>query len=278
MDSASTAAAFLAVIALSDGLRLLPAGAIVISRLAFGDWGVAWVNPEREAGNRLRLVTWCSPVLLSIVMGADEDDALSVRRRLARYRSRMRRTRPYLAALRIGGVLALVALIVLVPWLTSRSGLWGLLLGTSILMWLCVAQTLIAIAAFRRAGTPTAKTLLAAVRFLWPFSAPRAAEDVLRRVVSGVPPLVLLHELLPADEFCRVARPMLFDALRGDESDRVSALRAHLGESQSADIVNRPPSQRDGDAYCPRCGASFYRTARFCSDCAGVELRPQMAG
>ncbi len=278
MDSASTAALFLAIIAVSDGLRLLPAGATVVSRLAFGDWLVAWVNSDGQSGSRLRLITWCSPLLLPLVLSDDTDTAVPLGRRLARCRARMRRTRSHFAVLRIGGILILAALVAGIPWLTSRSGIWGLLLGASVVLWLCVVQTVIAIAAFRRAGSTLGQAMLTSAKCLWPFSAPRAAEEVMRRVVAGVPPLILMHTLLPGDAFRRFARPLLFDAVvRGEQADGVLELRARLGESEIAEILNEPPTVPDGDAYCPRCGASFYRGARFCSDCAEVELRPQLA-
>ena len=279
MDSASTAAAFLAVIALSDGLRLLPAGAIIVSRLAFGDWAIAGAGDDRHTGGGLRLITWCSPLLLPAVLAFDTDARLPLRRRLARFRARLHRTRSHVTALRVGGVLTLAALIAGIPWLTARSGMWGLLLGVSLVLWLCVVQTLVAIAAFRRAGRALGSAVLASTKFLWPFTAPRAAEEVMSRVIVGVPALVVLHELLRTDVFRRFARPLLFDALvRGEQRVEVAELRAVLGESEVTEILNEPPLVRDGDAWCPRCGASFYRAARFCSDCAEVELRPQTAG
>ena len=279
MDSASTAAAFLAVIAVSDGLRLLPAGAIVVCRLAFGDWSVTWASAAGHAGSRLRLVTWCSPLLLPVVVAVEADAPLPLRRRVVRFRARLRRTRGYVAVLRIGGAAILLALIAGIPWLTARSGAWGLLLGISLVVLLCVMQTVIAIAAFRRAGVAFGRGAVASVRYLWPFSAQRAAEDVMQRATSDVPQMILMHELLPPETFRRFARPILFDAIvRHEARHEVAMLRAHLGEALVAEIVNRPPSDRDGDAYCPRCGTSFYRGARFCSDCAEVELRPQIAG
>lgn len=279
MDSASTAAAFLAVIAVSDGLRLLPASAIVVCRLASGDWSVAWASAARHAGSRLRLVTWCSPLLLPVVAAVDANATLPLRRRVVRFRARMRRTREYVAVLRIGGVAILLALIAGIPWLTARSGAWGLLLGISLVVLLCVMQTVIAIAAFRRTGVRLGRAAVASVRYLWPFSAQRAAEDVLHRAAADVPQMILMHELLPPETFRRFARPILFDAVvRHEARHEVAMLREHLGEALVAEIVNRPPSDGDGYAYCPRCGTSFYRDTRFCSDCAEVELRPQIAG
>jgi hypothetical protein len=96
----------------------------------------------------------------------------------------------------------------------------------------------------------------------------------MHRVVTGVPPLILMHELLSADAFRRFARPLLFDAVvRGERSVGIAELRAYVGEPWVVELMNQAPSDRDGDAYCPRCGASFYRGTRFCSDCAEVELR-----
>jgi hypothetical protein len=276
LDSASTAAVFLAAIAVSDGLRLLPAGAIVVSRMAFGEWSVAWVNPDPQAGGRLRLITWCSPLLLPQVLGGTDNATMPLGRRVARFRKRARRTRSYVAALRGGGILTLAALVIGVPSLTARSGIWGLLLGVAFVIGLSAVQATLASAAFRRAGATTGRAILRSARYLWPFSAPRAAEDVMSSVTEDIPPLVLLGELLPPDAFRRFARPLLFDAVvRNEHAEGVAALRAHMGESQVAEILTGPPSEGDGDAFCPRCGASFYRGARFCSDCAGVELRPQ---
>ena len=225
------------------------------------------------------MITWCSPLLLPAVLRDAGDATLPLGRRVARFRARARRSRSAVAALRIGGVITLAVLIAGIPFLTARSGIWGLLLGVSLVLWLCVVQTVVAIAAFRRAGVALGRAMLASARFLWPFTAPRAAEEVLSRVISGVPAMVVLRELLPADAFRRFVRPVLFDAVvRGGEGADVAELRAHLGENEVAAILNEPPLDRDGDAYCPRCGASFYQAARLCSDCADVELRPQTAG
>jgi hypothetical protein len=279
VDSASTAAAFLAAIAVSDGLRLLPAGAIVVCRLAVGDWFVSWASADEHAGSRFRLVTWCSPVLLPVVAVLDTDTTPPLRRRVVRFRARLRRTRRYVAVLRVGGVAILAALIAGIPWLTARSGAWGLLLGISVVVLLCVMQTVIAIAAFRRTGAAFGRAAVASARYLWPFSAQRAAEDVLHRAAADVPQMILMHELLPPETFRRFARPILFDAVvRHDARHEADVLRSHIGEAMVADIVDRPPSDRDGDAYCPRCGTSFYQRSRFCSDCAEVELLPLIAG
>lgn len=273
MSSATSAAVLLAVIALSDGLRLLPAGAIVVCRVVVGAWSVGWVNADRT--RRPRLVTWCSPFALPLVLADDVESHLTVGRRRARFRARLRRTRAHVAALRIGGVLILATLIVGIPWLTARADVWGFLLGLSTVLWLCFVQTVIAIVALRRAGSGLKRALLASVKYLWPFSGPRAAEDVMQQVTRDVPPLILLREFLTVDAFDHFIRPILFDAVvRGAETAAVAELRACLGEGQVASIVNQPPRHRDGDAFCPRCGASFYRRAGFCSDCVEVELRP----
>jgi hypothetical protein len=276
VSSATSAALLLAVVALSDGLRLLPAGAIVACRVLFGDWAVDRVNAEQRV--RPRLITWCSPLALPVVLHGGVESSLSLGRRLTRFRARMRRTRSLVGALRLGGVLILTTLIGGVPWLTARWGVWGFLLGLSALLWLCLVQGVTAMVAFRRAGVGVTRALLTTVKYLWPFTGPRAAEDVLHQVARDVPPLILLRELLPGDAFGHFVRPLLFDAVvRGAQTPAVAELRAHLGAASVASIVNEPPRQRDGDAFCPRCGASFSRRAGPCSDCAEVELRPRPA-
>ena len=262
---------------MSDGLRLLPAGAIVVSRALFGDWAVGGVDANRHGASRLRLVTWCSPLILPLVLGPNVEHGIPATGRLETLRQRMRRSHPHVAVLRMGGILTLAALVLGIPWLTARSGMWGLLLGVALVALLSVVQAVVAIVALRRLGVTLARSALTSAKYLWPFTAPRAAEDVMHRVVAGVPALILLHELLTPEAFRDFARPILFDAvMRGEETEDVATLRAHLGESRIAEIVNRPP-KRDGDAYCPRCGTSFYRGTRFCSDCAEVELRPHAA-
>jgi hypothetical protein len=278
VDNASTAAAFLALIAVSDGLRLLPAGAIVVSRVLLGDWSLS-KTAATNSGNTVRLITWCGPLVQPLVLRTDQHSTLSARRLLTRFRARRRRTQSLVGALRVVGTLTLLALVAGVPLLTSRSGVWGLLLGVSIVLCLCVVQTVLAVFAFRRAGETPFRALLGASRFLWPFSAPRAAEEVMTRVAMGVPALIVVDQLLKPEAFTGFARPLLFDAVvRGEETGPVAALRQHLGASRVAAILNAPPPMPDGDVYCPRCGASFYRSARVCSDCSDVELLTQTTG
>jgi hypothetical protein len=279
LDSATGAAAFLAVIALLDGLRLLPAaaGAIVVRNTWLRGWSVARVS-EPDDRERVRLLTWCSPVALPLVLSTRPQLSLPARRLVARFRARRARTRGHVVALRVGGVSTLIALVLGIPLLTSRYGLWGLLVAVSAVLLLSLTQAAVAMRALRRAGSSLREAAVASVRLCWPFTAPRAAEEVERQVASGMPPLVLLAELLPPGEFGSFVRPLLYDAVvRGVESPDVRDLCDHLGESRIRALTREPPMSADGEAWCPRCGDSFARAHGNCSDCADVALVPRFA-
>lgn len=275
MDSAAGAAALLAVIAVSDGLRLLPAGAIVVSHgWLLRGWNVTHVSADVR--DRLRLLTWCSPLVLPLVLTRQPETVLPPRRVVARYRARRRRTRGYVLTLRVCGAITLVALVVGIPLLTARSGVWGLLVAVAAVFLLSVVQAILAILAMRQAGRTGTRAAAACVQFCWPFSAPRAAEDVERLVGSDVPPLVLLAEVLPPDDFVRFVRPRLYDALeRGADDPEIAQLRRYLGADRTAALTREPASSEDGQAWCPRCGATFARAVGDCSDCVDVALVPR---
>lgn len=276
MDSAITAAAFLAVIALSDGLRLLPAGAIVLCHVWWRGWHVVLVT-DRDSGDRPRLMTWCSPLMLPLMLSARREPPLPVARLIARFRARHARTRGHVLALRVGGVLTLVSLVAGIPLLTSRSGIWGLLVATAAVFLLSLGQAVVAMLGMRRAGRSRRKAAAACLRLCWPFNAPRAAEEVERQVVSDVPALVLVAELLGPDDFARFARPLLYDAvMRGLEDQEVARLRGELGASRVVALIREAPTSADGNAWCPRCGDSFTRTDGYCSDCVDVALVPRI--
>lgn len=270
MDSLVTAGAFLAIIAWSEGLRALPAGAQVLRRLPFDAWRVAG-GPEEV--RRIRVVSWCIPLALPLVVGAEVvSDAPDTPAAVAMLRERARRARRHLAALRVNGVVILLALVVGLPMLVGRSGVWGLLVGMTTMVVLACVQAALAASAFARLGERPGRALLAATRYCWPFAAQRAPEDLQRRVASDLPALVLLHELLPADEFARVARPLVYDALVGGASaPETERLLAHLGEREARALLALPPSEPDA-RFCPRCGTGFQPDRAHCSDCAGVAL------
>lgn len=279
MDSASSAAAFLAVIALSDGLRLLPpgGGAIVVCNTWLRGWTVARVS-DHDQGKRPRLLTWCSPVVLPLVLPARQEVSLPVGRLVARFRARRTRTAGHVVVLRVGGAMTLLALVVGTPLLTSRYGVWGLVVALGAVLLLSLAQAVVAMLGMRRAGRSLREAAMACVKLCWPFTAPRGAEELERQVASGVPRLLLLAELLPPDQFGALVRPLLYDAVvRGATDPDVGYLREQLGESRIAALMREPPPSADGAGWCPRCGDSFARAHGSCSDCVDVALVPRFA-
>lgn len=270
MDSLVTAGVFLGIIAWSEGLRVLPAETHVLRRLPFDAWRVAG-GPETE--RRIRVVSWCLPVAVPLIVGPDASAAAAdTRAAVALLRERSRRVRRHLAALQVNGVAILVALVAGLPMLVGRSGAWGLLVGLAAIGALACVQAATAAAALARLGERRGRALLTAARYCWPFAAQRAPEDLQRRVAAGLPALVLMHELLPPDEFARVARPLLYDALvRGAHVPDTARLLAHMGEPDARALLALPASE-PGASFCPRCGTAFDPRRAQCSDCAGVAL------
>lgn len=233
---------------------------------------------DQDEGERARLLTWCSPLVLPLVLPAQQESSLPVRRLVARFRARRARTRGHVVALRVGGATTLLALVVGIPLLTSRYGVWGLLFALAAVLLFSLTQAVLAMLGLRRAGCSLRAAAVACVRLCWPFTAPRAAEEVERQVASGVPRLVLLAELLSPEEFGQFVRPLLYDALvRGAENSDVSHLSGHLGQSRVRALTGEPQRADDGKAWCPRCGDSFDRPDGNCSDCVDVALEPRFA-
>lgn len=231
---------------------------------------------DPDEGERARLLTWCSPLVLPLVLPSRPESSLPVRRLVARFRARRARTRGHVAALRVGGVSTLIALVVGIPLLTSTYGVWGLLVAIAAVLLLSLAQAAVAMLGLRRAGCSLREAGMACFRLCWPFTAPRAAEEVERQVASGMPRLVLLAELLPPGELGVFARPLLYDAVvRGVENPDVRHLYGHLGEARIRALTREPPMSADGEGWCPRCGDSFARSHGYCSDCVDVALVPR---
>ncbi|MEX2153960.1 MAG: hypothetical protein WD825_11525 [Gemmatimonadaceae bacterium] len=278
-DDIVTTSLILALVALSDGVRRIPAGAIVLRRLGLGPWTAPrFEEPE----SRLELVSWCIPLALPLVLTREsngtsgpESAELALTRRLTRFRARLRRVRHHVLALRINGLAILATLVVVLPLLAYRGGAWGFLVGVQLLLTLCLVQVVAAAMALRRVGIALRPALFASVPFAWPFTAPRAAEVVQSHAVAGLPPLLALHELAPEDEFLRVARPALYDAMvRNIVSDDVAALAELWGEARVRSLIGKP-SAEDADLYCPRCGSAFNPGREFCTDCGDVALLPR---
>src|SRR5690348_17023083 len=109
LNSAATAA-ILYGITFAEGVRQLPADAIVLRRVAFGQWRFV---RRVEIGAGLRLISWCLPVSLPVVLpraspSTGDGDILE---RVVEMRARIGETKLSLALLRVLGLATLVLLV-----------------------------------------------------------------------------------------------------------------------------------------------------------------------
>ena len=267
MNSVATAA-ILYGITFAEGVRQLPADAIVLRRLGFGHWRFV---RRVEIGAGLRLVSWCLPVSLPLVAVRESSPAggAEILERLEQMRARIAETRLSLGLLRILGLLTLLLLVAGVPMVVERNGLFGLVLAIVVLLELTLAQAIWAGWLLKRSGVSGRSVAMASLKLLNPFAVQRAPEVVLARIVADVPALAAAHELLGEEEFVRAFRPLLYDALYGDGlRDAVT----FLAEERVGSLLRTPPPGLASGAFCPRCASQFAIRAGVCSDCGVVPL------
>ena len=247
---------FLALLTLIEGVRRVPRGSVVLHRVLFGRWTV---EPP-EPGERVRLLSWWSPLMSTIVLAP---------------RQQYRRTDAdvvqslYTALfdLRVLGVVELLVLVLGVPFALQRFGALGFFAALGVVLLLCLTIfTAVAFSA-RGLGKPWRAALRWALPYLSPFAAPRGAEALLEEALRDVPPSVASGALLPADAFLRWVRPIVYDARNGREVDRGLLQGLNL-----KDLGAALTSQNGQGMWCPRCGATFVQ-GESCSEC-DIQLVP----
>lgn len=256
--------AILALLTLIEGVRRVPGGSVVLRRALFGPWTVE--RPESQ--QRLRLLSWWSPIMTTIVLAPRQSyqqlSADAVRKQLEG-----RELYTALFDLRFLGVIELVVLVLGVPLALDRFGATGFFAAMGAVLLLCLAVfTALAFGA-RSLGKPWRAALRWAFPFVSPFAAPRAAEALLEETLREVPPSVVSSALLPPDAFLGWMRPFVYDATNGGEVDRRFLEGVDLKELR-ASLAQRSASQQGPGLWCPRCGATFVR-GDACSEC-GVRL------
>jgi hypothetical protein len=228
----------------------------------FGPWSVG----PPEPGERLRLLSWWSPLMSTIVLAPRQKyrrtDADAVRTQLEG-----RELYTALFDLRILGVVELLALVVGVPFALRRFGALGFFAALGVVLVLCLTIfTALAFSA-RGLGKPWRAALAWAFPYLSPFAAPRGAEVLLEETLRDVPPSVASSALLPADAFLRWVRPLAYDARNGREVDR------RLLEGLNLNALGASLASHNGPGmWCPRCGATFVQ-GEACSEC-DIQLVP----
>lgn len=259
-------------ITLAEGVRQLPAEAIVLRRLAFGRWRVV---RRVEIGAGLGLVSWCLPASLPLVLqrGSAPAGEVETREQIDVMRARMDATRLALALLRVFGLVTVLLLVAGVPIVVDRNGVFGLIVAVVVLLELTFVQALWTGWLLRRLGASRRSAAVASLKLFNPFGVQRAAEVVFARIVGDVPAPSVAWDLLGDEEFVRAFRPMLYDALNGDDSpDGVAILTPLLAEGRLATLLRTPPPGFATGAFCPRCASQFASGGGVCSDCDDVPL------
>jgi hypothetical protein len=229
---------------------------VVLRRVLFGQW---MVDPP-EAGDRVRLLSWWSPLMSTIVLIPRQKyartDVDTVRAQLDG-----RDLHTALFDLRLLGAVELLALVLGVPFALQRFGAFGFFAALGVIVVLCL--TIYAALAFsaHRLGKPWRAALRWALSYLSPFAAPRGAEVLLEEALREVAPGVATNALLPPKVFLRWVRPLVYDANNGREVER--RLLEGLNLKQLGASLASPDGQ---GLWCPRCGATFVQ-GESCSEC-----------
>ena len=257
-------AAILAAVAWLEGIRQVPEGGLLVQRSFFSEWRVL---PARGSGRYWIPIGW-APVVTTLVLTVPdtpperEGDSSALVRPSAFLEFA-------LAAL---GVLALFTVVLGIPYALGSFGTAGFILAVGSSFALSMAVSLVAFMSGHKLGMTTGAALKWAARFLSPFAAPRASEELMQKGLDGIAPGRVLEYLLCPRAFQLWLRPLLYD-LRHDPTQAQPRLLAGLdidgigGGLASVDLI-----ETGATSYCPRCGGSFVRGDR-CPDCH-VKLEP----
>jgi hypothetical protein len=262
----------LAAVTLLDGVRRVPAGALVLRRVLTGPWTVA----DREAEPGLRLVSSWSSFTVPLIVpsgGIPEADALAEKAQ-GPLEARVARVRGTIGVLRLLGALVLLAIVFGVPAAVARFDVWGLAASLTVVMLLSVVTTTVVAWTMRRSGRSWRRAVRLAAPLLYPFSTPRAAELVLGHAAAGAAPLMVARSLLGEAAFVSWVRPHAYDAMQGGVlTHDPRGIVALVGRSGLARIVETPPAHcGTGERYCARCARVYRADTMTCPECRGLPL------
>jgi hypothetical protein len=270
--------AILAAVTLLDGVRRVPAGALVLRRVLAGQWTVA----DREAEPGLRLVSsWSSFTLPLIIPSGGIADAGALGKQAHdSLDARLARVRRVIGFLRLLGAAVVLSIVVGVPTAVARFDIWGLGASLGAVMLLSLVTAIVVARALRSSGRSWRRAVRVAAPLLYPFSAPRAAELVLGHAVAGAAPLMVARSLLGAPAFASWVRPQAYDAMQSGAPTRdTRGLVALVGRSDLAQIVGTPPAHcGTGERYCARCARVYRADTTSCPECKGLPLVANSTG
>ena len=254
----------LAVAAL-EWVRKLEGDECILRRDPLGRWRV--VYPLR-LWRQWHLVSWFPPFFLTVVLPPSLGRRAAVSQRGTGHITGMR----LFQTVRALGAVALLTLLLGIPWATSRFGLMGILISVAWLFLLTLVNQGFVIAILRREGATLGQALKKSTTLLSPFAMPLSAETLFSRRFIGAPRMASIRSLTGESEFQLLIQPFAFDL----ESARVSVSDPWLEEialsfskRERARIAGAVPAGLlPGQKYCPRCGGIYRETFVRCSECS----------
>jgi hypothetical protein len=251
--------ALFAALVLLEGLRRVPAGALVMR----GTGPFGWKPPgDPEPRTRWRLVSWWSPIAPALVLPRVDAAATiptdDIQARLAV----ARRATPLLTAC---AAFTLAALIIGLPVASARYGAVGFFVGVAALFALALTNAGAGALALRRLVPPPPRTRVLA--WCSPFAAGRVLEGVYEAALAGASQAQAVRALAGDEIFAKWSRARAYDALYGATHD--PDLRAAADEATLRAIVAAPPADgADGVSFCRRCAATWVVREGACPACA----------
>lgn len=262
-------AGLLAGIALLEGLRRVPAGALVLRRPIWGGWRVA----AEPGQSRTTIVSWWAPFTVSLLVAPKEITPDPESGALA---SRWTTARRFAPAAGVLGGITLVSLVLGIPVAIAKAGVTGFLAALGLTAAASIGTGVVCGVALRALGASRGTAWRRGLACLSPFTAPRAIEVVYEAALAPATPLEATRAVLSPGAFREWIRPAVWDHLAGDAASE--ELGRLIPPSEMASLVADPGSGLDdgGSTFCPRCGSAWrLADGSSCPACPGeVALRP----
>ena len=255
-----------AALVLLEGLRRVPAGALVVRAIGWSGWKPAGETVARE---RWRLASWWSPLVPALVLPTVSEPVRSTDELEARLRV-ARRSAPWLAA---GAALTLAALVFGLPIATARLGGVGFLAAAGVVLALAVGTAAAGASILRRLDPAASSRRGQVLAWCSPFACGRVIEGVFQVAVAGASQAQALRALAGDLVFGEWARARAYDVVRGGAADPDLSAAADAATLESI-VASLPRPDDGGGSYCPRCGATLSVERGSCPDCE-VPLEPR---
>jgi hypothetical protein len=252
--------ALFAALVLLEGLRRVPAGALIVRGRGPGDWRPA---ATAEPSARWRLVSCWSPIAPGLVLPPLEGAPPMPSDVLAARVAVVRRATPWLAW---SGALALAALVLGLPLASARLGAFGFFAGVGVVLGLALVTASVGALTLRRLGQGMAYRRGQILGWCSPFASGRVLEEVYQTALAGASPAQAVRALSGDLVFAAWARSRAYDFVRGGSPDPDLAAAADTA-TLAAIVASPPPTDWGGRSYCPRCAAAWIMVAGPCPSC-----------